>query len=210
MALVKHNSWTRRNSLKDRLDNPIVEHFHKLEGRDVFPYNLAWECLAELQKTTQSQEELLIFMLEDILFTSLYATFYESLLFTIHHYPDLALELIDQFEADSREREQQISEQVHAHFNYIENHGKCPGCAHCQHHSDVDELIEKWEEGDMKFFRDLYIGMNTIQYTMEHIIYDVLPFNEKMISHLTEKSILQARKAIYAFAEHKLYQARLN
>lgn len=210
MALMKTRPWNRREAFKNRLENPLLENFFKLEGRDVFPYNLAWDCFAELRKTTQSSEELLAFLVEDILFTSLYATYYEALLTTMHEFPNLSLELIDQFQEDAKPREHDINLQVLAHFNYIENGGRCEGCAHCEHHADVEELIEHWQAGDMKFFIDLYIGMNTIMYSFENLIFDIIPFKESTIKDLNQRNVLEFRKAIFAYAEHRLHQASLN
>lgn len=210
MALMNTRRWNRREALKNRLENPLIENFFKLEGSDVFPYNLAWDCFGELRNTTQSSEELLAFLIEDILFTSLYATYYEALLTTMHEFPNLSLELIDQFQEDAKSREHEINLQVLAHFNYIENGGHCDGCPHCEHHADVDEIIEHWQAGDMKFFVDLYIGMNTIQYAFENLIFDIIPFKESMISKLTTHNIIEFRKQIFAYAEHRLHQASLN
>ena len=71
----------------------------------------------------------------------------------MHEFPNLALELIDQFQEDANRESTKLNFQKFSHILIISKMlEKCDGCAHCAHHADVDELIDHWQSGDMKFF----------------------------------------------------------
>ena len=155
--------------------NALFPYFMRLEGEGQFPFLLALGALEELEKSASTDKELLDYLLEDIIFTSIYATFYEQLMVTVHENAEHCIPLIDKFSEGGHQREQIIATQTQKHYDYILNEAYCEGCECCENHGDVDELIPKWKNGELDFFLSLYIGMQTIQYSMEHILYDVIP-----------------------------------
>ncbi len=181
----------------------LAKYFHDLEGEADFPYALALSSYDKLKETATNEEELFYFLMEDCIFTSLYATFYEELLIAVKKNPDLAIGLINRFADDSDERERVIAEQTQHHLSFIENKGLCPGCPCCDNHQDVSELIAYWQKGDIDFFTNLYIGMQTIQFSMEHLIYDVIPSTPASKELLDHKSILEFRQYIFDYSEEK-------
>jgi len=182
---------------------PLAKFFHDLEGEADFPYNLAIQAYSNLKETASTQEELFFFLMEDCIFTSLYATFYEELLMAIRTNAEVSIPLINRFADDSSERERVIAEQTQHHLSFIENKGLCPGCPCCDNHQDVAELIQFWQKGDIDFFTNLYIGMQTIQFSMEHLIYDVLPTTANIQELLTHKNVLEFRQYIFDYSEER-------
>ena len=134
---------------------PLARYFHDLEGEPDFPFMLAQQSFINLQQTIGSQEDLFLYLLEDVIFTSLYATYYETVLVAIRDNPSLALQLIDQFAEDAPEREQTIGQLTQSHVSFVELKGLCPGCSSCENHGDVGELIEPYMRGDIDFFVNL-------------------------------------------------------
>ncbi|CBW26198.1 hypothetical protein BMS_1328 [Halobacteriovorax marinus SJ] len=188
---------------KESESKSLARYFHDLEGSPDFPYTLALKAYDNLKESAQGQEELFYFLMEDCIFTSLYATFYEQLLIAVKENNDVAIPLIDRFADDSEERERMIAEQTQYHLSFIENKGLCPGCPCCENHQDVAELITYWQKGDIDFFTNLYIGMQTIQFAMEHLIYDVIPSTNNVIGLLNHESILEFRQYIFDYSEER-------
>ena len=186
--------------------NPFVSFFERLEGDQNFPFLLAIRSLEELEKTVESDQQLIEYLLEDIMFASIYATFYEHLFVCIQENQHLALELIDKFSEGGQEREQLIASQAHHHFQYIMNRGNCEGCEACDNHADVDELIEPWEAGDVQFFVKLYIGMQSIQFALEQLLYDILPHRSDLYDSLTSETILDYRQFVVDYSDKKMDQ----
>lgn len=178
--------------------------FLDMEGTTEFPFTLALNTFEQLEAQSTSRSELMALLLEDIIFSSLYATFYEEILDTIYQNTEVAVPLINRFSEDQEQRDQIIAEQTQAHLSYVLNKGLCPGCAHCENHRDVADLVQYWSKQDFKFFATLYMGMQTIQFSMEHILYDVIPLSQEY-SHLTSREqILEFRQFIYDYVEAKL------
>ncbi len=169
--------------------------------RSDHPLKMAIHTYTQLTETSQSIEETYLFMVEDILHSSLYATFYEQLLYTIKENPQLALPLIEAFEKDQQERERLISEMSEYHLSYIVNGGQCKGCPVCENHGDVDEIVEVFHSGDFDFFKTLYIGMQTIQFAMEELIYDLGPDRPEWYQDFDPDKILKFRQNIIASVE---------
>jgi len=200
MSLVK-KIFTRETKKESRPE--FMQCFFGDESRTDHPYSLAMHTYKQLQETSGSQEEVFLFMVEDVIFSSLYATFYEQLLFTARENPRLAIALIQNFEKDQPEREQMISEQTQNHLNFILNDGQCEGCNSCDNHSDVAELVPMVTAGDFEFFKGLYIGMQAIQFAMEELIYDFTPDNIEWMIDYTPEKILEFRQMIIDYAEKK-------
>ena len=134
---------------QDESRNALFPYFMRLEGEGQFPFLLALGALEDMERTAKTDDDLIEYLLEDIIFTSIYATFYEQLMVTIHENPEHCLALVDKFSEGGSEREQIIATQTQKHMDYIKNGGVCPGCKCCENHADVDELIEKWTSQDL-------------------------------------------------------------
>ncbi len=200
MSLVKR-IFTRETKKAARPE--FMDVFFKDQSRSDHPYALAMHTYKQLQETSSSKEEVFLFMVEDVIFSSLYATFYEQLLFTARENPDLAIPLIINFEKDQSERERIISEQTQNHLNFILHGGHCEGCSSCENHSDVAELLPYVTAGDFDFFKNLYIGMQAIQFAMEELIYDNTPEHLEWLADFTPEQILEFRQMIIDYAEKK-------
>lgn len=192
------------NNKKHHDSNPFIPFFTRLEGDTNFPFLLAIRALEELETTVESDQQLIEYLLEDIMFASIYATFYEHLFVCIQENQHLAVELIDKFSEGGQEREMLIASQTHHHLQYIMNRGNCEGCEACDNHGDVEELIEPWEAGDIQFFIKLYLGMQSIQFAMEQLLYDILPHRADLYDDLTTDNILEFRQFVVDFSDKKL------
>ena len=201
MSLVKKLINPLRS--KDPKKVEFIADFFTDTERSDHPFKLAMHTYNQLTETTGSREEIFLFMIEDVIFTSLYATFYEQLLFTAKENPAVAVDLINHFEKDHEERERVIAEQTQYHLNFILNDGQCEGCPACDNHNDVAELIPLVKKGDYQFFKNLYLGMQTIQYAMEELIYDKLTLSPEWLGSLSPENILSFRQLVIEYAENK-------
>ena len=183
--------------------HPLNQFFLKQEKNDDFSFLLALEALEKLESSVPSEEDLNLYLLEDIIFSSIYATFYETLFIAIKNNPQVATQLIKQFEKNEEERKQIIAEQSEHHVNFVLNLGNCQGCPSCQHHRDVNELIPHWKRGNRDFFLTLYLGMQTIQFAMEHLLYKRVPHDNTLIPLLGQQDILRFRQFIYRYVESR-------
>jgi len=202
MNLFKSLSEKVTNKKKHSLS--LKNIFLDMEGTTEFPFSLAINSFDQIEKEASSRQELMALLLEDIIFSSLYATFYEEILDTIYQNPKVAVQLINRFSEDQEQRDQIIAEQTQAHLSFVLNKGFCPGCAHCDNHQDVSDLVTYWQKQDFKFFATLYMGMQTIQYSMEHILYDVIPLSQEYTQITSRGHILDLRQFIYDYVEAKL------
>ncbi|EQC51997.1 hypothetical protein M901_2616 [Bacteriovorax sp. DB6_IX] len=181
--------------------NPLSKLFYELESYDESPFKMAMASYEAIRNEAKTGEELFYYLIEDAMFTSLYATFYEQLLMAIGQNPEYAVQLIEKFSDDSEERERIIASQAQNHFSFIENFGMCDGCNCCENHTDVAELIAPYQKGDIDFFTELYIGMQTIQFAMEYLIYDAIPNDQELVSALNLSNIQEWRQQIYNYAQ---------
>ena len=196
MSLIKTTSIPR-----NREKSPLIQTFLKQEHSEDFPFRLALHSLEQLENSYTDEEELNLCLLEDIVASSIYATFYEAIFTAIKNNPQFASELVEQFEKSTDEREQIIAQQTEHHINYIANGGHCPGCPSCENHTDVDELIPHWKSANKDFFLTLYLGMQTIRYAMEHVLYDLIPFDKNLPHHLRQQDIRHFRQFLYNYVE---------
>ncbi|MFG1485524.1 hypothetical protein [Halobacteriovorax sp. RZ-2] len=181
----------------------LAKIFFELEEFEDAPLKMALASYENLKAGTKSTEDFFYYLIEDSIFTSLYATFYERIFMAINQYPERALELVESFSADSDEREQVIATQTQQHLAFVENYGMCNGCGSCEYHQDVAELIAYYQKGDIDFFTELYIGMQTIQFAMEYFLYDYIPSDPKLVK-LTAPALMQNwRELIYNYAKLK-------
>jgi len=181
--------------------NPLSKIFYDLENIEESPFRMAMASYEALRTEAKSAEELFYYLIEDAMFTSLYATFYEQLLITSGQNPEHAIALIEKFSDDGEERERLIATQAQNHFSFIENFGMCDGCSCCENHTDVAELIAPFQKGDIDFFAELYIGMQTIQFAMEYLIFEVVPNQPEILHSFSQKNIMEWRQQIYSYAQ---------
>ena len=192
------------NNLIGQKNSLLIKDFLEVEGTDQSPFQYALQSLEQLKAEATNEIDFRYFLLEDIIFSSLYATFYEHILISVKDNSSLAIGLIENFKQNTEEREQIIARQTQDHLKYIEAHGRCPGCASCENHGDVEELIAPWTQGDTDFFICLYLGMQTIQYSMEELLYESIPSNPKLIKDLHHKTILEFRQFVFDYVEKQL------
>ena len=142
----------------------------------------------------ENGEDLSLYLLEDILFSSLYTSFCESF-FLEARQSDLNLieNYIEHFEKGSPEREAQIALETESHLQYIINGGHCDGCNYCSSHKDLNPLVDKWNQGDIEYFIELYLGMQAIQSLFDQILYDYLPCNPDILDYFTMEVIDKIR-----------------
>ena len=182
---------------------PLAKLFYELETLEASPYSLALNSFQSLKESSKSAEELFYFLIEDSIYVSLYATFYEELIKHLKSNPEKTNEFIQKFADASEERERLIAEEAQNHLNFIENYGMCEGCSSCENHKDVAELIGPFQKGEIDFFSELYIGMQTIQNSMEALIYDILPENNQLSAILSPQDVLEWRGQIFSYATIK-------
>ena len=93
------------NKTRPKIVNPLINTFLELESDDQFPFTLALRSFENLQNSASSDTELFEHLLEDVIFSSLYATFYEQILLAVRQNQGIALNLIESFATDAEERE---------------------------------------------------------------------------------------------------------
>lgn len=200
--------WNRSSTNNIHEMNGVEALFKAFRSKDDHPdapFEQGLEALEQLELSSESEQELMGFFLEDIVFTSLYATFYETILVAIKQNPTVAERLISEFANDVEARERVIAIQAHHHVQYILNHGQCKGCAFCDNHKDVNEIIEPWLNQEYDFFCGLYVGMKTIQFAMEQLLYQHVPANPNLIQALGHGNVLELRQRIFEYAEKKFF-----
>jgi hypothetical protein len=201
MSLVRNFFKPKKESFKEDKSYQLIQSFLDLKDRPDFPLTLAESNLKDILQNSSSPDEELLFIMEDSIFASLYATFYEQILMTINENAHLSMELIESFEKDYESREQIIATQTEHHLNFIINNGRCAGCPCCDNHHDVAELITYFQNNDRQFFITLFLGMQSIQYAMDHLLYNIIPSRPEIIETLTSEDILTLRKYIFNFAQ---------
>lgn len=179
----------------------LIEYFLQLNTTDQSPYSLSLDNFDQLINSATDADEEILFLLEDTIFTSLYVTYFEHVLNAINQNPTIAHKLIENFSEEASEREQQLANEAQSHLNYILQDGECQGCSSCENHQDIQGLISLWNQADTNFFAQLYIGMQTIQFTMEALLFDGVLNTPQIISFITPESILKLRKFITNFCE---------
>ena len=198
---MERNKFQKENELSS---NPLNQFFYQIEKNNDSPFSLALSAYQALRKEAKTGEGLFYYLIEDSLFSSLNATFHEQLILTLSKNKQYLIPLIEKYSEETETREKIIDKSVQDHLNFIENHGVCNGCPSCENHTDVTSLIEPYQKGELDFFTELYIGMQTIQFTMEYFIYDELPQNEQLLDSIEQKTILDSRKLIYNYSKMKI------
>lgn len=198
------NKIFSNRKLSKNKPTPLARYFLDLLGRPDFPLTLAKDSFKELDKSAKNEQELFEFVLEDIINISIYATFYEEIFRALHDHPHLATNLVQKFAEDEKEREVMIAGQSQNHFNFILNGGMCNGCNSCDHHGDIADLLEHWNKGDIDYLLNLYIGMQTIQFAMEHILFDIIPVTQEVCLLVSHDNIQDFRKYVFEYSEDRI------
>ncbi len=189
----------------------LRDYFLDLEKEEVAPNEKAFDSLEEIENGSKNNEELAYYLMEDIIYCSLSATYIEHILNAIKEAPALAIPIIEKFQADMEIHEQELAEQTFAHANYVQRFGNCEGCAHCDNHKDLKELIFFWETGDLEFFKKLFLSMQTILTTMNYVLQDFLPNNINKCHLIDLEEIFKFREFVVAYSDDRydeLYQAK--
>lgn len=182
---------------KGPAESLLLRSVHLHENTPASPFTLARLSLSELSRQAGDEEEYLQYLLEDIIYTSIYATFYEELMVTLKDNMNLSRALIEKFQEEANKRDALIASIAEAHVNYILREAHCDGCVHCDHHVDVKDLVGPWQRLDKPFFEDLYLKMQAIQTIMEQIVYEDIFDNGGAISkEMSRDNILKLRQYI--------------
>lgn len=175
----------------------LLRSVHQHENTPASPFALARLSLGELKRQATDEEEYLQYLLEDIIYTSIYATFYEELMVTLKENFELARPLTQKFQEEANKRDALIGSIAEAHVNYILKDAFCEGCVHCDHHADVRDLLGPWQRLDTPFFEDLYLKMQAIQTIMEQIVYeDIFESGRSIAQEMNRDNILKLRQYI--------------
>lgn len=202
MSLIKKFSAKLKTNEKNDIN--LFSLFLDAEKSEASPFRMAVLSYQTLENQSENMDAHMQFMLEDIIFSSLYATFYEEVFQACHDNAEVAVSLINRFQEDQESRDQIIAVQTQNHLNYVLNGGTCSGCAECENHGDVRELIGYWENREFRFFAALYLGMTTIQYAMEYLLYDIIPLDSHYTTLTAREKILRLRQDIIQYVEDKI------
>ena len=74
MPLVKSHK-NAHEKVKSTESHPLNRYFLEQEGNSDFPFTMALHALENLEGSTQNERDFYHYLLEDIVFSSLYATF---------------------------------------------------------------------------------------------------------------------------------------
>ena len=200
MALMRRPSILGK---KKASKNALIVDFLKDTQREDFPHLLALNTLKELESSSKSQEDFFLFLIEDIIFASIYATIHEEFFASLKNNPQHAAELVDHWQNKQEKRDHIIASLAQSHLNFITNNGLCSGCQACDNHSDISELMPYFQKGDITFFINLYMGMQTIQIAMEQLLYDSLLDDPSLIEELSKEKVSDFRKFLYNYSEER-------
>ncbi len=179
-------------------------NYYSIESTDIqHALQYAYEQLDHANHYANNQDDFQRNIVEDIIFSSLYATCYEYALGQINEFPNSRKQIVNQFLDSEEDREQTLLEHSFLHLEYLENDGICHGCSQCEFHNDLEDLLGPWQDKDMEFFQHLYIGTQVIHYLMEKILYDKTDQYPQIIQFLESEHLQNLRQTI--FNELELY-----
>lgn len=182
----------------------FIEHFLSLRGTEEFSVQRSIRNFQKLDEEIPSDEDLVYCLLEDSIFSSLQATYYEEMFISVANNPKMAVELIQNFFYNKESRDDLIHKQTQLHLKYVTHEGHCEGCDQCENHGDVNELIEPYIDGDLDFFIKVYIGMESIYLALENNFFHYLPHNLQMVEEINRESIYEFRSFIFNFANREV------
>ena len=177
--------------------DPLLKYYQERSPSDSSPFSTALANLEHLEQEATDDEGLILYCLEDSTYFSLQATCYEEILMALVKHPQIVHELLGQFNESKGGRDHLLLKQSQAHVNYVAQGGHCPGCEQCENHKDVDELISFYQEGDLSFFLELYVGMQTVQLGIEELIFRFFKENPSSLTGVTRDRILNYRTHIF-------------
>ena len=119
MFFFKKDTEPRTEYKQDSLP-ALIDFFESLKDEEDFPFMMAIDLFQKIDSAATSEEQLILFCLEDIIFSSLYSTIYEELIITCRDNPDVAIPLIEKFLQGAEDREQKIIIQAQQHLEYIQ------------------------------------------------------------------------------------------
>ncbi len=197
------------NKVLNPFQAPLVEEwvqcFNDLEGTPEFPMSLALRALEELEESAEGDEdELRRCLLEDIIFNSISAYFYEDLIQTIGENPDVASELLEKFSERTEQMDEEVARETADHCAYIEHENHCDGCPSCDKHKEFAPLIAPWVRNDTDHFIRDYLKIKTLHFALEQVIFDVLPNQKERLSSVSIKDIEVFKHHARGFVERKL------
>ena len=126
--------------------------FEQLTNSEQSPYMTALTAFKGVEETAKDREELLYFLMSDIIFTALHTTVMEDVLETIRSNPEYSIELINKFSSETQERDELINEHTSNHLRFILQGGNCEGCDSCEGHADIIHLVDRWRENKINNF----------------------------------------------------------
>lgn len=163
-------------------------------------FDISLSHLKSLENEVSSDEDLMYCLLEDSIYSSLQATYLEEMYLSIRNNPDIAGDLIHGFLEKKEARDILIANQTDLHLKYVTKFGHCSGCDQCENHADVDELIGPYQEGDLEFFMQVFLGMHSIFRALEDYFYNHLPHHPEVIEEITREEIFKFRQFIFNYA----------
>lgn len=177
--------------------DPFLNFYLRLRQTNNCPLSKSIENFKRLDQETPSDEDLIYCLLEDCIFASLQATYYEEMFMIVKGNPSYGKTLIERFYSQKEERDELIYKQAQLHLNFITKNGFCSGCNQCENHKDVEELMDPYFEGDLDFFIRVYVGMETIYLSLENLFFHYLPHNLNVTNGISREAILKFRSFIF-------------
>jgi len=185
--------------------NPFTEYFEATIESEDFAFFAALDALDSILKQATGDEELITLLLEECIYSALLATHNENLILGLKNDPQSMDRLLKDYEYQTTAREQMITKHVVYHSDYINNFGFCDGCDQCRYHPDVNDLITPWSNKDLNFFINLYVGMCTINFAFDQVIFELIPNSPKILVNMDQPRIQEFRLKVFELSE-KLYQ----
>ena len=181
--------------------------FEQLSSSEQSPYMTALTAFKGVEETAKDREELLYFLMSDIIFTALHTTVMEDVLETIRSNPEYSIELVNKFSSDTEERDELINEHTSNHLRFILQGGECDGCESCEGHADILHLVDRWREQDQQFFTKLYLEVQTIYCFLELVLIKVIPHRLDVAEVMSKSTIESTRNYLAQFIEQKIRTA---
>ncbi len=190
-----------KNVFKSSKECPLKAFFLASKDSPDFALKTALVNLSKLEDEVSNDGDLLFCALEDSVFSSLQATYFEEMFSSLKNNQEYAMDLVKQYAESKNSRDLLVYEQAQTHVDYIIKGGSCSGCDQCDHHKDVDDLRPYYENGDLNFIIKLYLGMQTINLAMEALLFTHIPKYPELIPLLDRARIAEFRTFIFSYTE---------
>jgi hypothetical protein len=182
----------------------LIEEFHRYEGVSEFSYNQALSALDNIQKSAQSKDQFIDFVLSDIIFTALHTTIMEEMFVTIRSHQEIAVPLIQKFSEATVERDKMINIHTKNHLRYLANNGECEGCSSCEGHKDIVTMLPRLAKHDVDYFLKLYLEVQTIYCALERVLYQFIPTHVEVVEFLDDQTMIQFRSYVAHYVTRRL------